>query len=376
MAHHKRAQPKKISEFGAVVDSWPSLSLSSIQGIMAIKGWKIPVSVYRLEWKRREGFPDHYFVRVSSHRDVSLCWNEPFKVFDRKNGAVVLRGRVLLPLGEDAKLRGAKRQLELMEGLLGSEKEMVLANARLGGVKGITETALTEFSALPRETLLKLSRQLEEEGTIRILSFAPLFLLAEESFDFLCNRILAYLSEFHAKHPEDFGASPEKIQKRFGLSRRVLALVLKHLSRTGHLSQSDESVALGDFFPHPTPDEEKLLRDMEEMYMEGELRSVSLEEMQKRLGLSKKKLNRLLSFLVERRKIVLGKDGFFLHSKWLDDVIQKIRNSEKKELRVSDFKQMTGLTRKYAIPLLELLDQMGVTRRRGPTREIIRSTDK
>jgi selenocysteine-specific elongation factor len=79
---------------------------------------------------------------------------------------------------------------------------------------------------------------------------------------------------------------------------------------------------------------------------------------------------------VERRKIVLGRDGFLLHSKWLDDVILAVRSSGKKELSVSDFKQMTGLTRKYAIPLLELLDELGVTRRKGPVREIIQDGDK
>jgi hypothetical protein len=38
---------------------------------------------------------------------------------------------------------------------------------------------------------------------------------------------------------------------------------------------------------------------------------------------------------------------------------------------VADFKEMTGLTRKYVIPLLELLDQRGVTRRIGAKREIL-----
>jgi hypothetical protein len=40
-------------------------------------------------------------------------------------------------------------------------------------------------------------------------------------------------------------------------------------------------------------------------------------------------------------------------------------------LTVGEFKDLTGLSRKFAIPLLELLDEMGVTRRRGATREIL-----
>jgi selenocysteine-specific elongation factor len=376
MTDHNRAQRKNISGFEAMLESWPLPSQSSIDGIIAVKGHKIPVSVYRYAEEEKEIAPDQHFARIDAGQSLSLRWNEPFKILDRKNGGVVLRGRVLFTFEGEIKPKEIKRRLELLRGLSGNMKEMVLANTRLGGIKGITEKELTEFSSLPRDTILKLSRQLEEEGKIRILSFSPLSLLSQESFDFLCSRVLDYLSEFHKKYPEDFGVSPTKIQKRFRLSRRILALILKHLSRTDQICQGEEIVALVDFYPHPYPEEEKLLRDMEAMYTEGELRLVSLSEMKERFGLSNKKLNRMLSFLVERRKIVLGKDGFFLHSRWLDEVIEKICNSEKKELSVSDFKQMTGLTRKFAIPLLELLDEMGVTQRRGSTREIINIRDK
>ena len=375
MGHHNRTQPKNTSGFEAVVDSWPAPAQSTINGLMAIKGREIPVSVYRYGEEGGEALLDQHFVRINTSQSLSLHWNDSFAILARKKGAVVFQGRVLLPNAGDIKLKGIKRRLKLLRELSGDEKRMVLVYTRLGNVKGITERELTEFSSLPRDSLLRLSRQLEEEGEIRILSFSPLSLLAQESFDFLCRRVLEYLSEFHEKYPEDFGLSPGKIQRRFGLPRKVLALVLKHLSRTGQISQDEENVTLGEFFAHPSPEEETLLRDMEKMYVEGELRLVSLAEMQRRFGLSKKKLNRMLSFLVERRKIVLGKDGFFLHSRWLDEVIQKVRSSEKKELSVSDFKQMTGLTRKYAIPLLELLDEMGVTRRMGQTREIIRDRD-
>lgn len=60
----------------------------------------------------------------------------------------------------------------------------------------------------------------------------------------------------------------------------------------------------------------------------------------------------------------------YVHSHWLDDIVGKVIALGKKELSVADFKALTWLSRKYAIPLLELLDQMGVTRRKGPTREI------
>jgi selenocysteine-specific elongation factor len=366
----------KYSDFDAVVDSWPFPAKSTIKGFLVIKGQEASASVYRYSEERGEALLDQCFVRIHAGQPLPLLWNDPFKILDRKRSEILFKGRVLLPFVGEIKQKAIKRRLVQLQGLSGNAKEMILANTRAQGVKGLTEKELAEFSSLTRDALFKLSRQLEGEGKVRILSFSPLFLLSQDSFDFLCKRILAYLSEFHEKYPEDFGISPEKIQKRFGLPQRVLTLALKHLNRIGQINENEEAVSLRDFYPLPSPEEEKLLRNIEAMYLEGELRSVSLSEMQKRFGLSKKKLDRMMSFLVERRKIVLGKDGFLLHSRWLDEVIKEVRSSEKKELSISDFKQLTGLTRKYAIPLLELLDQIGVTQRKGPIREILREKNK
>ena len=79
----------------------------------------------------------------------------------------------------------------------------------------------------------------------------------------------------------------------------------------------------------------------------------------------------MVALVAERKKIVEGIDGFLLHSRWLDEIIAKVRGSGKRELTVADFKVMTGLSRKYSIPLLELLDSMGVTRRKGSVRDIL-----
>ena len=79
----------------------------------------------------------------------------------------------------------------------------------------------------------------------------------------------------------------------------------------------------------------------------------------------------LMTVLAERRKFIRGKDGFYLSAQWLDEVIAKVRDHPGPELSVADFKALTGLSRKFSIPLLELLDEMGVTRRVGGSRVVV-----
>jgi selenocysteine-specific elongation factor len=248
---------------------------------------------------------------------------------------------------------------------------MLLAVIQFKGVHGVQEKEIIRFGHHSRSSLLKLSQELETEGQIRILEFSPLFVVSQTGITFLCERILKYLEQFHEKNPSDIGMPREKIQKRFDVHPRILTLALKYLMHDDRIKQKEDLVALFSFKVELLPDEEKILNRLEQMYLKDKFQFVSLDDLQKSFRLSSKRLNNMLALLTERKKIVLGRDGFILHSRWLDKVIQQVRNSDKRELTVSEFKEMTGLTRKFAIPLLELLDQMGVTRRRGSTREIL-----
>ena len=113
------------------------------------------------------------------------------------------------------------------------------------------------------------------------------------------------------------------------------------------------------------------MAELEELSLKGEFKRVSLEEIRKRLRISTDRLNRLLALLIERKKVIQGKDGFLLHSQWLDEVVAQLHSWSRDEISIAEFKAMTGLSRKYAIPLLELLDQLGITRRIGSHREIL-----
>lgn len=66
-------------------------------------------------------------------------------------------------------------------------------------------------------------------------------------------------------------------------------------------------------------------------------------------------------------------EDYFLHRKTWEELKQKIRalKATQKSFSVPDFKTLFGVTRKYAIPLLERLDREGVTRRSGNERIII-----
>ncbi|HKD18795.1 MAG TPA: SelB C-terminal domain-containing protein, partial [Thermoanaerobaculia bacterium] len=79
----------------------------------------------------------------------------------------------------------------------------------------------------------------------------------------------------------------------------------------------------------------------------------------------------LITYLVKRGDLVRLPGGWFISRAAIDDVTKRLRGSGKSSLDVGEFKEMFGLTRKLAIPLLEYLDSTKVTRRVGDRREIL-----
>ena len=349
----------------------PKESLPS-ESLLAIGTRKFPASFHFYKGLREEK-PEERFAQVCALLPLSLelKWKSRFEIQGIDQEEFLGKGIVLNPISEKMKESKKNKDVEFLHHLLGDEKEMILALVEKLGVQGLKEREIGQFCSLDPVSLQRLSQELEAEGMVKILSFSPLFLLSQESFDFLCQKILAFLSQFHKKHPQELGIIRERINKHFDLNPKILSLVLKYLAKAGPVEEQNGMVKLTSFELALTPEEERILHQLEDMCFKGEFRSVSLEEIQNQFHLSPQRLQKMISLLIERKRVVQGKEGFYLHSSWLEDVIQRIKKSGKQELTVSDFKEMTGLTRKYAIPLLELLDRMGVTRRKGPVREIL-----
>ena len=310
------------------------------------------------------------FVRALAAGPVDVKWGDPFEI-RTAGGETLGRGRVLYPGAPGPEAMRISKRKALLSRLALGEKDMVLAMVENGGLQGLKGEDLAAFCRLSRSRVEDLARSLEEEGRVRIFEFSPLRLVAQSGLDFLAGRIVAFLAGWHRTHSGLRGAPLERLEQRFEAPRTVLVLALRHLAKEGRAVEEAGTVRLADFRIPLTPADEKTLADLEGMVLSGELGSVTPADLRARLKLTEGRLQTLLAALAERKKIVEGFDGFILHSSWLDGIVAKVRGSGKRELTVADFKAMTGLTRKYSIPLLELLDSMGVTRRKGAARDIL-----
>ncbi len=238
-------------------------------------------------------------------------------------------------------------------------------------LQGLREGEIKRSLKLTAEEAQERAQSLEAEGKAVILGFTPLYVLARESLQFLEGKILKYVEQYNTKHPDEIGVSRQKLEKRFDVPKKIMTLALKGLTREGKVREAGEAYSAASFEPLVTAAEKKLIEELEAISLRGELDAGAIREVQAREHISPSRMDKLLALLVERKSVVQGKDGFYVNSVWLDELVARLRARESKELSIAEFKEMTGLSRKYAIPLLELLDEMGVTRRMGSSRQIL-----
>ncbi len=314
---------------------------------------------------------DGRWALLTAAEPVDVRWGESIEVL-AADGRALGRIRVVHPTAFDgAELKPVRRR-ELLERLSQGEPEMLLVLAEAKGIRGLDGGDVTGFSGLERARVEALARGLEAEGRLRILSFSPLVLVLQDSLDFLRRRLSAFLVQYLKRHPGQSGVPMESLEKKFAVAPNVLQLELRALVKEGRIRLEKGAAVPVDFRAPLSAEDEKVLAGLEALFLKGEFGEVSLDDLRRTFHLTPARLQKLLGVLMERKTIVEGKDGFLLHSRWLEEVIRKVRASGRRELTVADFKALTGLTRKYAIPLLELLDEMGVTRRKGAARDILK----
>ncbi|HMT06656.1 MAG TPA: selenocysteine-specific translation elongation factor [Pyrinomonadaceae bacterium] len=94
-----------------------------------------------------------------------------------------------------------------------------------------------------------------------------------------------------------------------------------------------------------------------------------------RTSIARSSVDTLLTRFAESGEIVKVSDEFYFAQNVIDDIVGLVRkhadSSTDRVIDVAIFKQLTGMSRKYAIPVLEYLDRSNVTRRYGEKRIIL-----
>jgi selenocysteine-specific elongation factor len=251
----------------------------------------------------------------------------------------------------------------------GSPEDVVEEHVRQVGTAGVRLAALSGRVPFGPERLRGILDALTASG--RILGVDRDWVLHPESAERVRSQALAALEEFHRANPLKPGMSREELRRRAGdTDERVFASLMSRLDADGLVRSERDKVRLASHEVHLSPAQQRVVDQLETDFLRTGAAPPSPEDALARAGVTGDEEHELFQVLVERKRLVRIKESLFFHTEALDAVQDKLVGllRERKDIGPADIKDLLGISRKYAIPLLEYFDGRRVTMRVGERR--------
>jgi selenocysteine-specific elongation factor len=213
-------------------------------------------------------------------------------------------------------------------------------------------------------------------GRIRTVNEHPLVMVAAAGFSALRKKIGAEIESFHAANALQAGIQREELRARTAAKVKPEAFraALEELAADGVIELAGDIVRRKAAAVTLQPEEARAREQIEAAFAIAGLAAPSSKEVLAHLPVEPRRAERLLHGLLHEHTLVRVSSELVLHRQALADLLARLqahkeRNGER--ISISTFKELAGVSRKYAIPLLEYLDRGRTTRRVGDERVIL-----
>jgi selenocysteine-specific elongation factor len=334
-----------------------------------------PVSIFLLD--REELAPgEKGFAQLRLERPVVAMPQDRFVI--RGSGVIqTLGGGVVLdthPIKHRRYSQPVIQDLILLKD--GSNEQVIRQQILRSEMAGISTGDLLNRVAMSPNQIQATLEKMIERGDILLVDPEKMKVIEVGQYQRLREMALNQLREFHDRYPIKTGLAKEELRTKLPLEVDVkLFQILIH-----GLIQSKEAVLEKDKLKIPghqisSVDEKGLVKRVEEAILRGRLQPPSPVEVSAEWSEEEEKVLAVFEHLVHEGVLVKIKSGMYFHRIPFENLKGELINYLKshQEITTPQFKELTGASRKYAIPLIEYFDQMKLTLRVGEKR-VLRAT--
>ncbi|HJT27840.1 MAG TPA: selenocysteine-specific translation elongation factor [Pyrinomonadaceae bacterium] len=290
-------------------------------------------------------------------------------------------GVIVDPFATKHRGREMDHALELLRLLMRDERAAKFEGfVRAAGVRGVRLADLAAATGWTNEVLANVAAGVQKHGSV--IEVGGLY-IARDSFDRLSTALIAELERHHKREPLARGMLRETLREKVfthsapELFNGVVARLEgegKVVSEKDIVRSSAHSVGLSD-------KDIELSNRIEQIYLAAGVEAPSLDDAMTKANVpaaQRAQARKLLQLLLDDRKLVRIQGEMFMHSKVIEDLKTKLltyasQHEPDRLIDVPAFKDLAGVSRKYAIPLLEYFDRAQITRRAGDKRLILNS---
>ena len=181
------------------------------------------------------------------------------------------------------------------------------------------------------------------------------------------------ISVFHENNPLVAGISKEALREQVKASSDVFTAMLDILVREKKLEVAGEIVRLPGHGVVMKDEEAESKQIIENAFASAGLKVPALKDVLAGLKVDKTRAHKIVTLLLREKVLMKISEDLVFHRDSLEDLRKRLllEKTKSPKIDVARFKDLAGVSRKYAIPLLEYLDREHVTRRVGDERVIL-----
>jgi selenocysteine-specific elongation factor len=247
-----------------------------------------------------------------------------------------------------------------------SEQRLLLVIEECG-VHGITAEQLAARTGIFSKKLKKLLLHPISTGLLMVVDSESQRLLAASVAEAANKQITDLLAGFHKQNPLKTGIAKEELRSQLlrpVVDQKVLHALLATLSKKGLIEQEGAEVKLAGHTVTLQVNEQEMEQKISALYRQAGLTPPILKEVLAAFAeFPEKQIRQVIDLLLNKRTLIKINETLCFYAPAVEELQEKvtafIRNEG--EIDAQRFKELTGLTRKFSIPLLEYFDKIKLT---------------
>jgi selenocysteine-specific elongation factor len=229
-----------------------------------------------------------------------------------------------------------------------------------------TTTDLARKTGMPEQDLTPLLDTAKEQGEILAMGAGKKTRWIHRSaLDRLEVLVRGTLTRFHEQEPLKPGISKAELKNQVAddLSASLFDKALQELEQNEVIENIQQWVRLTGYRIRLEPQDQKLADRIEKEYLEALFQPPDLSGLSKTLAANPVAIRKVIDAMIGQNKLIATGQDFYFHQQALIEAGKRLIETEKSEISVSEFRELVNTSRKYALPLLTLMDDLGMTER-------------
>lgn len=311
---------------------------------------------------------EEWLARIKLPEAVLLLPGDRF-IVRQFSPVVTIGGGVVLDAAPMPKSKESIPFDRLNDTIDDSRQGMIGARIARRGVRGISLARLVSETGIAGGEIEASLAPLLTKG---VIVKAGDLLLYSEVLSTQAAALSAAVSKFHQNNPLVAGIGKETLREVLHLNAEVFEAMLGSLAREKRVEIAGDLVRLPGHGVVMKDEEVESKKKIEDAFMTAGLKVPALTEVLAGLRIDKARAQKIVTLLLREKVLVKISEELVFHKSALEELRRKILvfKAKSAKIDVAQFKELSGVSRKYAIPLLEYMDRERVTRRVGDAREI------